>query len=198
MAREIKLIKLVESFKSLDIEQCSRFNVLTGLKDDFYPEATKNNIIQFDMTGIDIVVPSVASSLIKSAYELKRSECPIIITGASKEIILSIQQATTHASLPISFWILDQNRESFLAGEIRHGLLNILDQMRSKPHGASTEEIASLMGIKTTNASVQLHFLCAEGLIDREKVSGTQRSDRNSRGWTYFYTLLFYKASLTF
>lgn len=167
-----------------------------SLKDQLGPQ--EDEIVYLvNMRGIDIVSPSAAKALVKGAVEIvKQRNVPVVFTEVSRDALQGLQTVNNIRHFEKVMWAVEVDGRPNFVGTVPDRFKRILALLEEKG-GASASELAEADGGESSKRivnrfSVYLQELYDAGLVIREKVLGSNRTDgehgeRGERGWTYTY-----------
>lgn len=207
---EVKLLPILEEERSnwiLKFDGDSNITTLFKLgSKDFFEErdsliqvikkylefSKKHTIYIINMEGFDYLSPSASNVLLSAALEISRqAKIPVIFTKVSSEVLKGLKADPSVVQTENRIlWAIDMTGNQHILGTIPDRLLDILEVLKDKGR-VSASEIAALHGEANSKKyinkfSVYLQELFNTGLINREKVAGSER-DEAGRGWTYVY-----------
>ena len=178
-------------FNELDVAALS-----ASLKDQLGSQ--ENEIVYLvNMQGIDIVSPSAAKALVTGAVDIvKQRNVPVVFTEVSRDALQGLQTVNNIRHFEKVLWAVEVDGRPNFVGTVPDRFKRILALLEEKG-GASASELAEAEGGESSKRnvnrfSVYLQELYDAGLVIREKVLGSNRTDgehgeRGERGWTYTY-----------
>ncbi len=168
----------------------------TSLKDQLGPPGDEI-VYLVNMQGIDIVSPSAAKALVTGAVDIvKQRNAPVVFTEVSRDALQGLQTVNNIRHFEKVLWAVEENGRPNFVGTVPDRFKKILTLLEEKG-GASASDLAEAGGGESSKRnvnrfSVYLQELYDAGLVIREKVLGSNRTDgehgeRGERGWTYTY-----------
>ncbi len=145
-----------------------------------------------DLDGVNMIGISASSAITQGVVQFcQQRKKPVILTNVDEEALEALRNCRYMKQSQRTLLALDVKGKRQFVGEPpdRHkNLLELLAQHKrasASVLAATTQEVSKSSVNRFSN---YLQELFSAGLVNREKVSGSEREDAAERGWTYVYS----------